>query len=419
MCTSAGGSHKHGLLRHFLPAGLLIGLLCVVLPAQSPIEVVESVPAEVDLGLAETANTLEVWLEMIRSARERIDIELFYLSHRPGEPLEKIIHALQEAAQRGVTIRIIADGKFYRIYPEMLDSLNTLPHIEVRILTIFNRRGGVQHAKYFVVDNRDVFIGSQNFDWRALKHIHELGLRVRSEPLARLILQVFHLDWKLAQDATKMAPLDSLPEDRLISSEKPLTLGGNGESIELYPTFSPVNDSLTFPNLTHDEEALVALISRARKRILIQLLNYEPQYNGRFYAVLDNALKAAAARGVQIRLLVSDWNTRKPGIFYLKSLQVLPNIEVRFTSLPAYSGGFIPFARVEHCKLMVVDDTWVWVGTSNWAESYFHRSRNLGLVVKSPRITQTISRTFFKSWNSRYAQEVNPCQEYIPPRIEP
>ena len=37
--------------------------------------------------------------------------------------------------------------------------------------------GGVQHAKFFIVDGEEVFLGSQNFDWRALKHIHELGVR--------------------------------------------------------------------------------------------------------------------------------------------------------------------------------------------------------------------------------------------------
>ncbi|NOX38857.1 MAG: phospholipase [Calditrichaeota bacterium] len=386
--------------------------------AQPPIEVVESVPVEVDLGLPETARTLDVWLDMIQGARERIDIEIFYLSHQEGEPLDTVLHALQEAAGRGVQIRILADGRFYQIYPQMLDSLDRVSNIEVRIIRWFNKRGGVQHAKYFVVDARDVFIGSQNYDWRALKHIHELGLRVRNERLARLILQIFDRDWFLAGNPdAALKPLPPVADEILISPQKPLQMKWKEEWVEIFPTFSPINDTLTFPNLTHDETALLDLISRAQRRIFIQLLNYEPVYGKMFYPVLDNALRSAAARGVQVRLLVSNWNTRKPGIDFLKSLQVVPNIEVRFTELPEYSGGFIPFARVEHCKFMVVDDEWVWVGTSNWAESYFHRSRNLGLVVRSKGIVRIIARTFLKSWNSPYARVVDPCREYTPPRI--
>jgi hypothetical protein len=32
------------------------------------------------------------------------------------------------------------------------------------------RTQGVLHAKYFVVDGREAYLGSQNFDWRALAH---------------------------------------------------------------------------------------------------------------------------------------------------------------------------------------------------------------------------------------------------------
>ena len=45
--------------------------------------------------------------------------------------------------------------------------------------------GGVLHSKAMVVDREVVFLGSANFDWRALEHIQELGALVHSEPLAR------------------------------------------------------------------------------------------------------------------------------------------------------------------------------------------------------------------------------------------
>ncbi|NIV72593.1 MAG: phospholipase, partial [Calditrichae bacterium] len=126
----------------------------------------------------------------------------------------------------------------------------------------------------------------------------------------------------------------------------------------------------------------LGLINSAKEKIHIQLLSYDPASHGEYYPATENALRSAALRGVQAKLIVSDWNKRKPGVDYLKSLQVLPNIEVKFSTIPEFSDGFIPYARVEHCKYMVVDDSLTWIGTSNWAKNYFYASRNLGLVIK-------------------------------------
>ena len=56
-----------------------------------------------------------------------------------------------------------------------------------------------------------------------------------------------------------------------------------------------------------------------------ELLDYAPLSYGKggsrpYYAVIDNAIRAAAARGVTIKLMVSNWNTEQPAIAYLKSL---------------------------------------------------------------------------------------------------
>ena len=57
------------------------------------------------------------------------------------------------------------------------------------------------------------------------------------------------------------------------------------------------------------------------------------------------------------------------------------NIEVKLVTIPEWSGGFIPFARVIHAKYLVVDAEHSWLGTSNWSKDYFFKSRNVGIVV--------------------------------------
>mgnify|MGYP002148736040 CR=1 FL=1 len=108
---------------------------------------------------------------------------------------------------------------------------------------------------------------------------------------------------------------------------------------------------------------------------------------------LDNAVRAAAARGVSIKLMVSNWNTDPLELPYLKSLAVLPNVQVKIVTLPQAKQGFIPYARVIHSKTMEIDGQVAWVGTSNWLGGYLDNSRNLEVVMqKQLRCAVPISR---------------------------
>jgi len=389
-------------------------ILWLTLSLSAQIQLVESVPVETSLGVEEIGRTLDVWLDMINGSQITIDIEIFYLSDQPGEPLEKIITALENAAKRNVKIRIIADAKFANIYPEALDRLNAVPNIEVRRISFFNEKNGVQHSKYFVVDAKEIFLGSQNYDWRSLKHIHELGIRVYNRMLAKFILKIFDLDWGLSVNPNQS--MEGIPDSVIIDSENPVQLEWHNEVVSIFPTFSP--QGYIFPGMALDETQILELIKNAEEKIFIQLLSYDPAYHDEYYPALENALRSAAARGVQVSLIVSDWNKRKPGIDYLKSLQVLENVEVKLSTIPGYSGGFIPFARVEHCKYMVVDDSLTWIGTSNWAKNYFYASRNLGLVIKGKSVNSVVLKIFLKSWDSGYTYLIDPTVEYEAPKID-
>ena len=76
-----------------------------------------------------------------------------------------------------------------------------------------------------------------------------------------------------------------------------------------------------------------------------------------------NAALQAAGRGVQVQLLLADWSKRPHTIAGLQKLARIPNIAVRLTTIPLWSGGFIPFARVTHAKALVVDGKRVAAGS--------------------------------------------------------
>ena len=387
---------------------LLILFLSDLTLAQFPhenFEIVESIPLETNLENDEIRNTEIVWLEMINNAKKTIDIEQFYIANEKDKPLENIIEAIEIRAKKGVKVRIIAENKMAKTYPETINRLNKIDNIEVRILSAFEKIHGINHSKYFVIDNERVFIGSQNFDCRALNHIHEIGLNIKNENFANSITEIFNMNWQQAESG-------KLIKTKKHGEKTSFQVKIFDETIEFYPTASPYYN---MPNEFYaDELAIVEAISNAKKSVKIQLLSYSPSAYEEYYSTLDNAIRDAAIRKVKVEILLSDWCTKEYEIPYLKSLQVLPNVDVKLSTIPEYSGGYISFARVEHCKLMVVDEKLTWIGTSNWKKNYFYNSRNLGLIIRSKSINKKIMEIFDKSWNSEYTNLIDINKNYKP-----
>lgn len=402
-------------LRRILFAVFLVGVLGWNVRAQvagyDEFEIVESTPVGTNLDNPDIRDAHEVWLEMINGASKSLDIEEFYVSTQAGEPLEDVLRAITAAARRGVRVRLIVDARMYRTYPEAVDALGKQPGISARMIDFGKLAGGIQHAKYFIVDGEEIFLGSQNFDWRALKHIHELGVRIRHEKAVRVYGEVFDLDWNLAEKNDPSTVSQFLHADQVVT---PFTIvEGPGDTVKLTPTYSP--KGLIPDSVLWDEPQIVSLIDKARASVLCQFLSYSPSgRGGSRYPVLDDALRRAAARGVRVRMIVSDWQKGTEAERYLKELCQVPNVEIKFSDIPDWSGGYIPFARVEHCKYLVIDSSSCWLGTSNWEKSYFYNTRNLGVVVENRSISGILSRVFLKSWDGQYTEPVKPGVEYRP-----
>jgi phosphatidylserine/phosphatidylglycerophosphate/cardiolipin synthase-like enzyme len=358
---------------------------------------VETTLAEKDLRLAQ-----DVWPKMFDAAKKTIDVEEFYVTPSTGEPLEASLKALERAAKRGVKIRVILEKKFEKNSLDGIARLKSIPGLELRILEWGSVNGsGIIHAKFFIVDGKEAYVGSQNFDWRSLKHIHETGLRVTDEAIAANVQKVFTHDWTLAEGGK--------PEDAAAPEFD--------RSGRAYLVASPWRHNP--PGIGDSQSELVRLIEESTSAISIQLLDYNPTAYGKpkhWYGVIDGALRDAAVRGVKVKLLVSHWNTEEGAIDHLKSLSLIPNIEVRIITVPEASTGSIPFARTAHSKYMTADGKVAWVGTSNWAGGYLDASRNLELVVKDEALAARLAAMHAHLWDSAYTAPLEVLKTYSKPR---
>jgi phosphatidylserine/phosphatidylglycerophosphate/cardiolipin synthase-like enzyme len=376
--------------------------------APPALELVESAPLETNLDHPDIPNAVDVWLAMIGAATRSLDIAEFYAVSAPGSRLEPVVRAIEAAAGRGVAVHFLVEAIFLSKYPDLVARLGAKKGIEVRRFDASRTMGGILHAKYFVVDGREAYLGSQNFDWRSLEHIQELGVRVREPAVVATLGEVFASDWAFAGG--------ELRPPRVRAASFPVAIDVGGEQELVTPALSPRGrigeDGLW------DLPALVALLDSAKRRVEVQLLSYKPTFrDGSPFRALDDALRRAAGRGVAVRLLCADWQDKPGQIEPLESLASLLNVEVRLMHIPPWSGGDVPFGRVVHAKYLVVDDAEAaWVGTSNWEGDYFEKSRNVGLVMRGRPIAARLHRLFADGWDGPYAKAVAPASAGPGPR---
>ena len=158
--------------------------------------------------------------------------------------------------------------------------------------------------------------------------------------------------------------------------------------------------------------ARLALIERAAQRIDAKYYLVAADRSG--HAFLQ-ALHDAAARGVQVRLLVDDLHVAEiePR---LAALATRPNVQVRlFNPLPARSGSpaarliwsLHEFERVNrrmHNKLLLVDDAFAITGGRNIGDAYFEvddasRFVDMDVLAAGP-VLRDLSASFAAFWHS-------------------
>jgi putative cardiolipin synthase len=163
-------------------------------------------------------------------------------------------------------------------------------------------------------------------------------------------------------------------------------------------------------------EARLALIEAAGQSIDAQYFLLADDRSGRQFA---QALCAAAARGVRVRLLVDDlYAAGSEGL--LAALAAQPGVQLRlFNPLPVRSGSIgirvlgslIELQRINrrmHNKLLLVDGSFAIAGGRNIADAYFERTGepahfiDMDVLLAGPAVRE-LGAVFDRFWNSPLA----------------
>ncbi|MFH1728833.1 MAG: phospholipase D-like domain-containing protein [Pseudomonadota bacterium] len=369
---------------------------------------VESTPIETDLDNPDIPNTLDVWIELFNSAQKSIDLSHFILDSGNDEAFNGVLALLKKKSEQGVKIRLLYDQKKYSVSKEVVGIFKKFKNCEVRAIDLEKLTTGILHTKYIIVDNKRSFVGSQNFLFASMNHIHETGLYFNGTVVTDDLIKLFNFDWELADKINKGKKIifsqktyDKVPQKDLFTS---ITL----------PSLNPEE----FPST---EAVILDKLKNAKKNVYIQL--YSIATVNRYgkgpkeYSLLFDAIVQAGKRGVKVSILAPDWCMKEPKLGTLKKLAKEENITVKFVTIPQYSKRFIAYARVIHSKYFIVDSEFAQIGTSNWEYSYFYNTRNVEINFTSPKVISNLEKIFNKLWNSKYAYLVDVNKDYKAPKV--
>jgi cardiolipin hydrolase len=151
-------------------------------------------------------------------------------------------------------------------------------------------------------------------------------------------------------------------------------------SSHLLATVVPASEVYFSPN-GHVRQRLVRAIQDSRKTIDIAVYNFTA-------SALAEALYAAQARGVRIRVLV-DREMAETGGSGVRGL--------RLNGIPVRSLG-VPEQSLMHHKFAVFDERLVVTGSYNWTNSAEHANYENLVVLEEPTVAARFQEEFHRLW---------------------
>jgi cardiolipin synthase len=306
-------------------------------------------------------------LAAIRGARHRVLFETYIW--KADEVGERFKAALEDAASRGVEVHVIYDAFANLVVSPRFKRFPAT--VKVLRYPVYNagwrffdlRRYGRDHRKILVVDDEDGFVGGYNIGSAYATEWRDTHVRITG-PGVWDLTRAFADFWNLHR------------RRRLRHSERPLLLDTSSSWEPRIRFHRNVPRLWMFPIRSVYLEA----INRASTRIWLTQAYFLPDQD------FVDALKDAARRGVDVRLLVP-----------LKSNHVVADWISRgyYSQLLAAGVRIFRFRdAMVHAKTATVDGSWSTVGTANIDRLSLQGNYEINVEVIDPGFARALERVF-------------------------
>ncbi|MCW2163359.1 cardiolipin synthetase 2 [Microbacterium hydrothermale] len=317
--------------------------------------------------IADYQQSLDAMAEAIRRATRYVHVEFYIL--QTDDSTDNFFRALEEAAERGVVVRVLLDhwanrGKpFYKQTLRRLDAMGAHWHLMLPVQPLrgrYQRPDLRNHRKLLVIDGDVAYMGSQNVtdsSYNLRKNIrrglHWVDLMVRVEgPVVASINAVFLSDWCSETDETLTDEIDLFS----VSS-------GPGD---LDCQIVPSGPGFDFQN---NLKLFLGLLFAARERIIIVSPYFVPD------EALLLAITTACQRGVHVELFVSEEGDQ--AMVYHAQRSYYEALLRAGVVIWMYRKPFIL-----HSKSVTIDDEVAVIGSSNMDMRSFGLNLEVSMLVR-------------------------------------
>jgi cardiolipin synthase len=286
----------------------------------------------------------QVITNAIGSAQKSIWLEIYILSDR------NVIRALEEAANRGLDVRVMLEPHPFGGGTSPSKTLDTLAASGIKT-QFTNPSFALTHAKSMIIDGSTVYIMTSNFSRSALGGSSgSSGYRNREYGIIDTIQQ------------------DVLATEEIFMADWNHT---NAQFNDPNLVVSPINSRNDF----------TTLINSARSSLLIEAEEMND-------SDIEQALTNAAQRGVQVEVILpaassSSGDSNSQGIATIKQ----SGVQVREDP-----------QLYMHAKIIVVDNKVAFVGSENISAQSLDQNREMGIIVSDPSVLHKIQTTFQDDW---------------------
>ncbi|MCP3742198.1 cardiolipin synthase [Rossellomorea sp. BNER] len=307
--------------------------------------------------------------EQIKKARHHIHLEYYIV--RNDELGNEIKNLLIERANHGVKIRFLYDAvgswqlsKKY-IFELKEAGIEMIPFGPVKIPVLNNKFNFRNHRKIIVIDGNIGFVGGLNIGDEYLGKNEHFGfwrdthLMVKGEAVRTLQL-IFLQDWYYMTNDSFLTPGYLSPD--------PIQ-GRNVGGVQMIAG-GPDNEWSVLKNL------FFSLITSAKKSVWIASPYFIPDED------IFSSLKIAALSGLDVRLLVPHRPDKR--IVFHASRSYFPELLEAGARIFEYEKGFM------HSKILIVDEEFASMGTSNMDMRSFHLNFEVNAFLYKTNSTQTL-----------------------------
>jgi phosphatidylserine/phosphatidylglycerophosphate/cardiolipin synthase-like enzyme len=279
----------------------------------------------------------------IDAARLSVDVAVYNLD------LWSVRNALLDAHARGVVVRVVAES-------DNLDGDEFQDLIEAGIEVLGDRREGLMHNKFVIIDRFEVWTGSMNFTTNGAYEDNNNLLHIRSSEIAEDYLVEFNEMF-----------VDDLfgPDIRAVTPNPVVTV--DGTLVEVF--FSP-DDGV--------QAHLVELLGSAQESIYFLAYSFTAD-------PLGEAIRSRAAAGVTVAgVMEAEQVASNTGTEYDPFLQ--SGLDV----LQDANEGLM------HHKVIIIDERIVVTGSYNFSSSAEERNDENLLIIHSPEATRIFMDEFWR-----------------------